>query len=172
MALASKHIEFCSKYPLGRYPILPYNFKIRILKKHTLLNTETVAAEFKKSLNITLQSPQINKTFAFEFHWFHDEHFYHFNISKVGMHLTIAGVLQLLSVWSEAKCFQDLPFLLPVSWRHYQLGTLNKILCLRLFGTVLKNQTAILYSHRHFFFQHPTQCQTDKQTSLLSLFVW
>lgn len=66
MALASKHIEFCSKYPLGRYPILPYNFKIRILKKHTLLNTETVAAEFKKSLNITLQSPQINKTFAFE----------------------------------------------------------------------------------------------------------
>lgn len=76
MALASKHIEFCSKYPLDQYPILPYNFKIRILRRHILLNIEPVVEEFKKSLNITVQSPQVNKTFAFEVH-FQDVHFQH-----------------------------------------------------------------------------------------------
>ena len=40
MALASKHNGFCSKYPLDRYPILPCNCKIKILKRHTtLVNT-------------------------------------------------------------------------------------------------------------------------------------
>lgn len=56
MALASKHTEFCSKYPLDQYPILPYNFKMRILRRHILLNTEPVVKEFKKSLNITVVS--------------------------------------------------------------------------------------------------------------------
>ena len=56
MALASKRIEFCSKYPLDQYPILPYNFKIRILRRHILLNIEPVVLEFKKSLNITVVS--------------------------------------------------------------------------------------------------------------------
>ena len=76
MALASKHLEFCSKYPLDQYPILPYNFKIRILRRHILLNIEPIVEEFKKSLNIIVQSPQVNKTFAFEIH-FQDVHFQH-----------------------------------------------------------------------------------------------
>lgn len=58
---------------------------------------KTVKIKFKKRLNMMMKSPQVNKTFAFLVPYFQGIHFQHFNISKVGTHLTITGVLELLS---------------------------------------------------------------------------
>lgn len=64
---------------------------MRILRRHILLNTEPVVKEFKKSLNITVVSTGQQNICI----WYISK-MYIFNISKVGIHLTIAGVLTIV----------------------------------------------------------------------------